>query len=368
MTQEPRSRIYTILFVTVLCLGVGVVAFQTLKPFLAAIAWAIVLAIAVWPLWQRALKRFPKHPTLLALGFTLAQTVVVLLPAAFLGAALVSQASDAIARVGNEVSSRKVTSFSDLIALPGVDKALGWAREHTGVTPEELQAKSVEAAGRVSSFIAEKSGGVILAFIEVVMTFLMTILLFFFFLRDGDDMVEALVEMVPLAEKERRRAVKSLGAMLESIFRGSVLCAIAQGLLGATGWAIAGLPSVALAGAAMAVFSLLPIGGTAIVWAPGAIALWFSGRHGTAIFLVVWGIVVASFLADNVLKPLLIRGEGEMDTLVVFLGVFGGIPAFGLLGVFIGPVALAMGVTLVKVLGRAARASREEDDAASAGV
>ena len=81
-----------------------------------------------------------------------------------------------------------------------------------------------------------------------------------------------------------------------------------------------------------------------------------------AIFLVVWGIVVASALADNVLKPLLIRGEGEMDTLVVFVGVFGGIPAFGLLGVFIGPIALAMAVTLVKVLGREARRTRAEED------
>jgi len=100
----------------------------------------------------------------------------------------------------------------------------------------------------------------------------------------------------------------------------------------------------------MAVFSLLPVGGTAIVWLPGAIYLWATGSHGSAIFLLAWGVVVASFLADNVLRPMLIRGTAELSTLVVFLGVFGGLAAFGLLGIFIGPVALVLATTLIQVM------------------
>ena len=107
----------------------------------------------------------------------------------------------------------------------------------------------------------------------------------------------------------------------------------------------------------MGILSLLPVGGTAIVWAPGAIWLFSSGRRGAAIFLAIWGIVVTSFLADNVLKPLLIRGR-ELNTLVVFLGVFGGLTAFGLLGIFIGPIALAAAVALLGVLGEKSRDAR----------
>src|SRR6185369_6873326 len=113
-------------------------------------------------------------------------------------------------------------------------------------------------------------------------------------------------------------------------------------------------PSAILAGAVMGILSLLPVGGTAIVWLPGALWLFSTGHRGSAIFLAVWGIVVTSFLADNVLKPLLISGR-EMNTLVVFLGVFGGLSAFGLLGLFIGPITLAAAVSLVGVLGDKAR-------------
>jgi predicted PurR-regulated permease PerM len=113
----------------------------------------------------------------------------------------------------------------------------------------------------------------------------------------------------------------------------------------------------------MAILSLLPVGGTAIVWLPGAIYLWVAGRHGSAIFLLAWGVVVASFLADNVLRPLLIRGTEELSTLVVFLGVFGGLAAFGLLGIFIGPVALVLATTLIQVMRQAAQTAEPASQA-----
>ena len=107
----------------------------------------------------------------------------------------------------------------------------------------------------------------------------------------------------------------------------------------------------------MAVLSLLPVGGTALVWAPGAVVCWLQGRPGTAIFLAIWGIVVVSTLADNVLKPILIGRTSDLSTLVVFFGVFGGLAAFGLLGLFIGPMVLAFGLTLVQILRESTRRS-----------
>jgi predicted PurR-regulated permease PerM len=100
----------------------------------------------------------------------------------------------------------------------------------------------------------------------------------------------------------------------------------------------------------MAVLSLVPLGGTAIVWLPGCIWAWSLGHHGSAIFLGLWGVFVTSLLADSVLRPLLIRGAEELSTLVVILGVFGGLAAFGLLGIFLGPVALVLALTLLRAL------------------
>jgi predicted PurR-regulated permease PerM len=170
-------------------------------------------------------------------------------------------------------------------------------------------------------------------------------------------MTQALTDLIPLQGADRTELIRRLRTMVQSIFRGSLLCALIQGTTGAIGWGFAGLPSPVLAGALMGILSLLPIGGTAIVWAPGAIWLWLDGRQGAAIFLALWGLIPTSFLADNVLKPLLIRGSGELNTLVVFLGVFGGLAAFGLLGIFIGPMALALAATLLEMLRGQARKS-----------
>jgi len=105
--------------------------------------------------------------------------------------------------------------------------------------------------------------------------------------------------------------------------------------------------------------SLLPIGGTAFVWLPGAAVLALQGRSGAALFLFLWGAAAVASV-DNFLKPILIKGGGEMTTLVVFLGVFGGIAAFGLLGVFIGPIVLAMAQTFIETLRRLSREAAGE--------
>jgi predicted PurR-regulated permease PerM len=186
----------------------------------------------------------------------------------------------------------------------------------------------------------------------------MTVFLLFFLLRDGEAMARAAGELIPIEPGERDTLIRSLGTMIVAIFRGSFLCALAQGASGGIGWWIAGLGSPALAGAAMSFLSLLPLGGTALVWIPGCAWAWYSGHPGSALFLFIWGMVVTSFLADNVLRPILIGRAEDLSTLVVFLGVFGGIAAFGLLGVFLGPILLALAMLLVDVLRRHASTER----------
>jgi predicted PurR-regulated permease PerM len=207
--------------------------------------------------------------------------------------------------------------------------------------------------------LAARGGNVALSFLEAIMTFVLTLFLLFFMLVDGQDMIEALSDLIPIDDAGRHKIIHSLGGMMESIFKGSLVCAVVQGASGGFSWLVAGLPSPILAGVAMGILSLLPLGGTAIVWLPGLIALFVQGRTGMAIFFLLWNVLVTSTLADNVLKPLLIGGKDtEMSTLMVFLGVFGGIPAFGLLGVFIGPMALAVGLMIVRVLRALSREAR----------
>ena len=359
-----RSRPYATAFFVVLLVVVGALSVAILRPFFGAIAWAVVLAVAVRPVWLRIERLAGKRRGAAAGVTSLLVAFLVLLPTLLLGAALVSQAAHAATRFVDWVKSQDVSSPGDLATLPAVGPAFTWLRDHAGVTTEAVRQHAAELATKVSGTLAATGGGVVVGVFGAVGTFLLTMFLLFFFLRDGEEMAEQVSKLLPLAAEERRETMRRLGAMLTSIFKGSILTAVIQGALGGIGWAIAGLPLAFLAAAAMAVLSLLPIGGTALLWLPGAAVLAFQGRAGAAIFLVVFGaLAVAS--VDNVLKPLLIKGGGELNTLTVFLGVFGGLAAFGLLGVFIGPIALATAQTLLETLRRRARSESEETPAAA---
>jgi predicted PurR-regulated permease PerM len=353
-------RPYATGFFLVVLFGVGALSFIILRPFFEALAWAIVLAVAFRKPWLRFVSRFPKSPNFAAAVASSTIGLGVLVPAALLGAVLVAQAADAVATLAERVRSQNVSSLSDLAALPAVAGLLERVQAWVGLSPEELQGRAGEIAGSLSTFLAARSGGLALSILDALLTFVTAIFLLFFLFRDGENVSRDLVELIPLPAGESQKLVGRFLSMIQQLFRGSLLCALVQGTTGGLGWGLAGLPSPVLAGALMAVLSLLPVGGTAIVWAPGAVVLWFQGRHGAAIFLAAWGAIVASFLADNVLKPILLRGGGELNTLLVFLGVFGGISAFGLLGVFLGPLTLALGITLVDALRMRARLEAED--------
>jgi len=355
---SDRSRRYSTAFFVVVLVAVAALSYVVLRPFFDAIAWAVVLAVALRPAWVR-IERRTKRRSLAAAVTSILVAFLVLLPAILLSAALVGQAAQAAARLAAFLRVQEVSSIADLEKLPGVGRALAWVGENAGVTPDVIRQHTMDAAGAISGVVAATGGGVVVKLFQAVGTFLLTMFLLFFLLRDGEAMAEAVSDLLPLSRDGRRTTMRRLGTMLDSIFKGSLLTALIQGALGGVGWALAGLPSGFLAAAAMAFFSLLPIGGTALVWIPGAAVLALQGRTGAAIFLAAWGAAAVGSV-DNFLKPLLIRGGGDLTTLVVFLGVFGGLNAFGLLGVFIGPITLATAQTLLEALRGYARNETEE--------
>ena len=357
MSEGTVSRIYPIAFFCLVALVVGSLAVKTLAPFGTAFAWAIVLTVGFTGPWGFVERKMPHRRGLAAVLVTLAIGLLVLLPAALLAGVLVNEAIGVVSRTSTALAAQHVSGVEDVLRIPAVNGALQWVEAKAGVTPDELLSKVRELAAGVSGLLASFSGGIVVGLFDAVLSFLMTLILLFFLLRDGREMVRAVLDLVPLEERRRVEVLASLRGMLQSIFRGSLLCALIQGTTGGIGWAIAGLPSPYLAGAAMGVLSLLPVGGTALVWGPGAVACWLQGRPGLALFLTIWGLVVVSTLADNVLKPLLIGGKSELSTLVVFLGVFGGLGAFGLLGLFIGPMVLAFSLTLLQILRESIRRS-----------
>lgn len=361
MRLSDSSRIYAALVFIggILCLGA--LSFAILSPFFSAIAWALILAVAFQPQVNYLQRKLPRSPTIAASLLTLAIGLLVLLPALLVLGVVASQVNKLAVEIMAKLNTANVKSFSDLIHLPAVSSVLDGLKDRAGMTPEDFQQLASNFVQRLTAALPGLSAKLAVSVFDGLLTFLMSLFLLFFFLRDGSAMAAAALDLLPLSQANRDRLGNSMGTMLLAIFRGSLLCALAQGVLGGFSWWMAGLPLPTLAGAVMGVLSLLPLGGTAILWIPGTIYAWTSGHHGSAIFLFLWGTFVTSFLADNVLRPMLIRGADELSTLVVILGVFGGMGAFGLLGVFIGPIALALAVSFLQVLRSLARESRPED-------
>jgi len=164
-------------------------------------------------------------------------------------------------------------------------------------------------------------------------------------LRDGPVLARKVVRLLPIEERRRARLWQHLQDVTRAVFIGIGLTALVQGVLVGIGFWIAGLPSPLVFGVLAALFALVPFVGTLIIWGPGAIFLATQGDFGHATFLAAWGVIVVG-MVDNFLRPMLISGRVQVPTIAVFIGVMGGLSAFGFIGLFLGPIVLGLLVAL----------------------
>jgi predicted PurR-regulated permease PerM len=204
----------------------------------------------------------------------------------------------------------------------------------------------VSGTREVLQLAASWGGSFFVGALGSVLAFAIMLFLLFFFLRDGDVMMMRARRLIPIAEERKERLFNQLGAVTRAIVFGTTVTALLQGFLVGVGFAIVGLPSPVVFGVLAALLSLLPVGGAALVWIPAVIWLFVERRWGAGTFLLVWGLLLGGL--DNVVRPLLISGRARISTLAVFVGVLGGIPAFGAIGVILGPVVLSLVIALIE--------------------
>ena len=161
--------------------------------------------------------------------------------------------------------------------------------------------------------------------------------------------MRSLRRLIPMREDQKKLLADQMSSVTRAVVLGTLVTAIVQGALVGIGFAIVGFPSPVVFGVLAGALSLLPVGGTALVWGPGAIVLAAQGRWSWAIGLAVYGIFIVG-MADNLLKPLLISGKADISTLPVFFGVIGGLSAFGFIGMFLGPIIVAFALALMRFI------------------
>jgi predicted PurR-regulated permease PerM len=339
-TKTTSDRLTTVLSYGALLLLIYLV-FRIVEPFLEPLAWSGVLAIFFYPVHERILRRL--RPNSAALVSTLGVTLLLIVPALVVLVYTARQALDATARL-------QVTLMDPEKALP--THALAWIRHQL---PQAWQSTDFseplrQGAEKIATFMASRLAGLVRNLFNFVVDLFIVIFALFFMFRDGDEIVRGANHLLPFDEAIQEEMLRESRDLVFASVAVALVIAVLQGALGGLAFTVGGISSPIFWAVLIAFFSLVPVVGSALIWVPGALFLAFSGHWGKAIaVLVICGGVAG--LADNIVRPLLLRNRTHLNELLLFLGVLGGLEVFGLLGLVIGPtiLAAAMGVFRVYV-------------------
>ena len=345
--RSGRERFTELLFYGVVLL-VAYLAMQVVWPFLAPLAWAVVLAVTLRPVYLHFCIRLRNSNA--ALVTTLLAGVLIIAPAVFLVAVVAQQVPLALDYVNNlsattpEQVMRVWTSLRDRLPVP--------------LPPDPMTLLS-DGAKTAASFLARQAGSLVADVLATFGSLLVMLFALFFLLRDGTAFALAVRRMLPFSEAESQRLITETSDLVVASVGAGLTVAAVQGLIGGLAFWALGLPAPAVWGVAMAICSLLPVIGATLVWVPVAAWLFLAGDLTRAIVLtVICSVILGS--ADNVLRPLLLSGRTSTSGLVVFIGLLGGVSAFGFVGLVLGPIVLVTAGTLIDALTR--RVHRTSDD------
>jgi predicted PurR-regulated permease PerM len=350
LTKSTSDRLTSVLSYGALLL-LGYLVFRIAEPFLVPLAWSAVLAIFFYPIHERIERKL--RPTPAAALSTLGVTMLLIVPAIVVLIFATRQAIVATARIQS-------TLLDPNLALPM--HALDWIRRKL---PEEWQLADFsqplrQAAERIAGFLAGNFAGLVKNLATFFVDLFILIFSLFFMFRDGESVVRGVRHLLPFDESIQQDMLSESRDLIFASVAVALVIAGMQGLLGGLAFTIGGIRTPIFWGVLIAFFSIVPVVGSALIWVPGALWLAFTGHWGRGLAVVVICGGVAS-VADNIVRPLLLRNRTHLNELLLFIGVLGGLGVFGLLGLVIGPtiVAAAMGVFRVYMDRRDELAARE---------
>ncbi|NML47886.1 AI-2E family transporter [Ramlibacter sp. G-1-2-2] len=308
-------------------------------PFFGAVCWSVFIAIVFWPLHQRFLQGSHGKQNMAAAASLTVILIIVILPLAMIAANITQEASVLVEKL--RTGQIEIGAYYQRMvhALPRWLQAvlLRFGMGDLGLLQEKVMATLGNSTQEVTSRVVG-IGQVTMNF--VVGFFLMLYVLFFLF-RDGERLSQSIARAIPLDAQHTRRLLQQFAIVVRATVKGNIAVALVQGVLGALAFWVLGLPGAVLWGAMMALLSLLPAVGAALVWGPVALFYLFTGEIVKGVGLIVWGGIVIG-LVDNVLRPILVGKDTRMPDYLVLVATLGGIVVFGLNGFVIGPVIAAV--------------------------
>lgn len=332
----PR-RIILAIFLGILLL----LAFRVLQPFLIPVSWAGILVYVTWPFYLRLRHALGQRATLSSLLMTLVLSLLLILPLLWVLSLLQSELGHAYQRLVQFLNAGQLSVPEELRNIPWIGSELQELVDRLNANPEALRTELV----RWSEWLVGHAGSVADLIGRNVVKLGLALFTAFFFYRDGEALIQQVrVLLRQILDERVDNYLGAMGSTARAVVYGIVLTALAQGLLAGLGYAVAGVKSPVFFGVLTTLVALIPFG-TPFAW--GSISVWLliDGHTWAAIGLVLWGTFVVSWV-DNIIRPLVISSATRIPFLLVMFGVLGGLAAFGMIGLFMGPVILAVMVAV----------------------
>lgn len=313
--------------------------YSIIAPFLVPLAWSAVLAIFFYPVHERIERRY--NPTVAALISTTGVTLLLIAPSLIVLIYTTRQAIEASAQM------------QGVLLDPGKQvpaHALEWVRSHLPHAWQSVDFSQPlrQAAERTASFVAGRFTALLRNLFTFFVDLFILIFALFFMFRDAESVVRGVRHLLPFDEEIREDVLTESKDLIFASVTVALVIAGLQGALGALAFGVGGISSPMFWGVLIGFFSLVPVVGSALIWVPAALWLGFTGHWGKGIAVIaICGGVAA--VADNIVRPLLLRNRTRLNELLLFLGVLGGLEVFGLLGLVIGPTVLAAAMGVFRV-------------------
>jgi predicted PurR-regulated permease PerM len=306
-----------------------------LVPFVNVLLWAGVLTLTFGPVHRRILAR-TRRPGLSAALATLFVVVVIGVPSGLVTYALIREVMPAVGIVQSGIYE-----FLDPQSR-FTGPAMQWLGEHVDL--ERVRAHLSEQTGTIGTQVASRAVGLVGDLVAILVEALFVVFVMYYLFRDGKLVRDAVADAIPLRNRQTFEFIARVREVVGASVNGVLVIAAIQGTLGGVAFALLGLPSATLWGVVMIFLSLIPIAGAFVVWIPAVVYLAVSGAWVKAILLLIAGLVIS--LVDNFLRPRLVGKRAKLHELFIFFAVLGGLHVFGLIGLVLGPVVLAVALSL----------------------
>ena len=344
-----RQQLFTLCFFVILLVLLYQIA-EIFSPFLRPLLWAVILTHITFPLHTRLTALLRGREVASAALLTVGIIALVVVPLVFAGFLLVQEAGNAYDDVNTWVQTGGVKRLPDTLSKVPL---LGSARAQQQIaklvgTKGNLDAFFLQSAKALSGFIVDQLTGLAKNAFTLAVNSLVIVVTTFFFFKDGKRLVQSLYQITPLEETHKEKIFSRLDQTIKAVVKGIVITAIMQGLLAGLAYTVLDVPFPVFLTALTIVLAPLPFGGTALVWGPVALYLFLTGPLWKALAMLAWGAGVVT-MVDNVLRPLLIGQGAKLPVLLLFFSILGGLAAYGLIGLFLGPILLAILLTAIQI-------------------